>query len=142
MSAGRIDSYLFFNGKAKEAAEYYGNIFGVKPEITLMKDLPGGDRYDPAMVGHATLRFDENTSIMLSDNPLREVKIGDNFSMSWGTDSSDDFDRVWKAFLDNGAKVQTPVVSAFFAEKYGTLTDPFGVLWMLLYSTPEQMNII
>ncbi len=43
MSVGCIDSYLFFNGQAKHAAEYYRKIFGVKPEITLMKDLPGGD---------------------------------------------------------------------------------------------------
>lgn len=140
MSVGRIDSYLFFNGKAKEAAEYYAKIFNVNPEITLMKDMPGGERFDAAMVGHATLHFDENTSIMLSDNPLREVTIGDNFSMSWGTDSSEEFDRVWKAFGDNGAKVQMPVMSAFFAEKYGTLTDPFGVLWMLLYTKPGQTN--
>lgn len=138
MSAGRIDSYLFFNGQAKEAAEYYGKIFGVKPGITLMKDLPGGERFDPDSVGHADLRFDENTSIMLSDNPLREVKVGDNFSMSWGSDNAADFERVWKAFLDNGASVQMPVTSTFFAEKYGSVIDPFGVSWMLMYTKPED----
>lgn len=140
MSKGRIDSYLFFNGQAKEAAEYYGKIFGIKPGITMMKDLPGSENHDPDLVGHADLRFDENTSIMLSDNPLKEVKIGDNFSMSWGSDNAADFERVWKAFLDNGAKVGMPISSTFFAEKFGTLTDPFGVSWMLLYSTPEQMQ--
>ncbi len=83
MSVGHIDSYLFFSGQAKHASEYFGNIFGVKPEITMMNGLPGGAQNKPDEVGHANRKFDENTSMMLSDNPLREVKMGDNYSMSW-----------------------------------------------------------
>ncbi len=42
--------------------------------------------------------------------------------------------------MDNGAKVEMPINRTFFAEKSGTLTDPFGVSWMLLYNTPEQLQ--
>jgi PhnB protein len=43
----------------------------------------------------------------------------------------DDVDAVWERALAAGAEVRQPLADAFWGERYGQITDPFGHRWGL-----------
>jgi len=43
--------------------------------------------------------------------------------------STDDADAVWQRAIDGGAEVRQPLGDAFWGERYGQITDPFGHRW-------------
>ena len=43
----------------------------------------------------------------------------------------DDVDAAWQRALDAGAEVRQPLADAFWGERYGQITDPFGHRWGL-----------
>lgn len=44
---------------------------------------------------------------------------------------TDDVDAIWNRALDAGAEVRQPLHDAFWGERYGQITDPFGHRWGL-----------
>ncbi len=44
---------------------------------------------------------------------------------------TDDADAIWNRALDAGAEVRQPLHDAFWGERYGQITDPFGHRWGL-----------
>jgi PhnB protein len=44
---------------------------------------------------------------------------------------SDDVAALWQRAVDAGAEVQQPLHDAFWGERYGQITDPFGHRWGL-----------
>lgn len=78
-----------------------------------------------------------------------EIKIGDSIIMlgeeneQWGTKSPlstnglpqslhiyvDDADKAFQRALDAGATVRHPLEDAFWGDRYGKITDPFGHEW-------------
>ena len=47
------------------------------------------------------------------------------------TVSTDDADAVWQRAVEGGAEVRQPLAEAFWGERYGQITDPFGHRWGL-----------
>ena len=43
--------------------------------------------------------------------------------------ATDDVDAVWQRAIDGGAEVRQPLQDAFWGERYGQITDPFGHRW-------------
>lgn len=54
-----------------------------------------------------------------------------------------DVDAVWQQALDAGATVTMPLEDAFWGDRYGQLTDPFGHRWSLATpkTTPSEDQI-
>jgi PhnB protein len=44
---------------------------------------------------------------------------------------TEDVDALWQRALDAGAEVRQPLADAFWGERYGQITDPFGHRWGL-----------
>ena len=44
---------------------------------------------------------------------------------------TNDVDALWKCAVDAGAEVRQPLQDAFWGERYGQITDPFGHRWGL-----------
>jgi PhnB protein len=45
--------------------------------------------------------------------------------------TTDDVDGLWRRALDAGAEVHVPLEDAFWGERHGQITDPFGHRWGL-----------
>lgn len=43
--------------------------------------------------------------------------------------TTDDVDSLWQHALDQGAEVLHPLADAFWGERHGQITDPFGHRW-------------
>ncbi|HET7301060.1 MAG TPA: VOC family protein, partial [Oleiagrimonas sp.] len=63
-----------------------------------------------------------------SDSPPFEAPRG--FSVSLNVDSVAEAERVYTA-LAEGGRANMPLNKTFFAERFGMLTDRFGVPWMV-----------
>ena len=139
MNATHIKPYLFFAGRCEEALAFYGTVLGAEVEFSMKyKDSP--EPPPPGMVPpgyedkvmHATFRIGE-TTLMASDGCGEDPGFR-GFSLSLVLPTAADVDRVFAA-LAEGGKVQMPPTSTFWSERFGMVTDRFGMGWMV--TVPE-----
>jgi PhnB protein len=78
----------------------------------------------PILGGHLLMGTDAVESL---GHPLT---MGNNVHISLGPDSRAETDRLFKA-LAEGGKVSVPLQEMFWGAYWGSLTDRFGVHWML-----------
>ena len=77
------------------------------------------------------LRFGSSTVMLADEFPdmsvLSPLSIGGTATVLHL--STDDVDAVWQRAIDGGAEVRQPLAEAFWGERYGQITDPFGHRW-------------
>jgi PhnB protein len=112
-------------GDAAAAADWYKRILGAEERNRI--EVPGGKLMQLA------LRFGDS-AVMLADE-FPEAGVLSPLSVG-GTATvlhlyTDDVDAIWNRALDAGAEVRQPLHDAFWGERYGQITDPFGHRWGL-----------
>ena len=135
---GKIETYLFFAGNCLQAVNFYAKVWGIEPVVMRYKEDPTGGKesmVNPEWIMHASLQFG-STLLMMSDDFSGEVKMGENFMLSWTGESVDEVKRVWNAFVEAGAEVDLPLGETFWSPLYGMLKDQFGVGWMFQKAAP------
>lgn len=108
---------------AARVAEWYSSVFGAEERGRL--EVPG----DKLM--QLELWFGE-TQVMLADEfpdlgVLSPLSLGGTATVLHL--STVDADAVWRRALEIGAEVRQPLHDAFWGERYGQITDPFGHRW-------------
>src|ERR1700712_3422503 len=132
----KVEPYLFFNGRAEEAIEFYKRAVGAQVTMLLRyKEAP--ESPPPGMlppgsenkVMHASFTVGEST-VMASDGDCNGAAKMEGFSLSITAKSDAEAERVFNALLEGG-KVRMPLGKTFFSTKFGMLTDKFGLEWMV-----------
>jgi len=132
-----IQPYLFFDGRCEEAVEFYRRAVGAEVEMLLrFKDSP--EPPQPGMLApgnenkvmHASFKIG-TTTVLASDGRCQGRPNFQGFSLSLIVSDDASAKRLFAALLDGG-QVQMPLTKTFFAASFGTLTDRFGVSWMVL----------
>ena len=137
----QVQPYLQFDGRCEEALNFYKQALGAKIEALMrFKDAP--ERMDPKpendnKVMHSSLRIGE-TRIMASDGYCNGKPSFAGFSMSLLTPSRAEAERLMKA-LGDGGEVQMPVTETFFSTGFGMVKDRFGVHWMVVAPSKEEL---
>jgi PhnB protein len=135
MNSNPIQPYLLFNGRCKEALDFYGQALGAKVEFLMLykespAPIPGGKL--PAgwedKVMHATFRIGDNV-LMASDGCDTTPKFA-GFSLSISVPTEGEADRAFNALLEGG-QVTMPLTKTFWSPRFGMLTDRFGLSWMV-----------
>jgi PhnB protein len=108
---------------AARAATWYEAVFGAAERGRL--EVPSGK------LMQLELSFGD-TQVMLADE-FRELEVLSPLSIG-GTATvlhfaTADADAVWQRALDRGVAVRQPLHDAFWGERYGQITDPFGHRW-------------
>jgi PhnB protein len=136
MEGVTLNPYLFFSGNCREAMEFYKGVFGGTLNVQTYDEVPG--QQAGAMKGkvmHASLT-DGDAHLMASDSPQPDRLGTGKISLSLsGTDEQKlrtTFDR-----LAAGGKVTSALKKEFWGDIYGSLTDRFGVEWMVNISAPK-----
>ncbi len=125
--------YVFFNGNCAEAIDAYADIFGGKIVMTMpASDMPPEytvpeDRKDWIM--HAAVQIGDGV-LMASDDVTGEAGAMAGCSVIISLPSRDAakaaFDR-----LAEGGETEMPFEATFWSSGFGTLTDRFGIKWMI-----------
>ena len=135
-----IQPYLFFEGRAEEAIEFYKRALGA--EVTmLMRNKESPDAPPPGMlppgsgdkIMHASLTIGDAT-IGVSDGTVSGKPSFQGISLSLTAPSEADADRMFNA-LAKGGEVSLPMGKTFFSPRFGMVADKFGVPWMILVAS-------
>jgi PhnB protein len=142
----KIHSYINFGNRAEEAFRFYEQALGGKlTEIHRFGSMPqqGGFELTPEqknLVMHVGLELPDGqmimASVMIAGMGPQRVE-GNNISISVHPDSQQDADRIFNA-LAQGGTITMPIANQFWGDYYGSLTDRFGINWMVNYSDPAM----
>jgi PhnB protein len=125
--------YLHFDGRCKEAFEFYAQCLGGKI-VAMMSygEMPGHDvpAEQRSRIMHARLVAGDQV-LMGGDSPpsIRHEGIrGCSIAVQVGTAA--EAERLFAALAEGGA-VRMPLAETFWAVRFGLVTDRFGVPWMI-----------
>ncbi len=132
----KIEPYLFLDGRCDEAIDFYRKALGAQvqmlmrnrdsPEPSPPGTLPPGSE-DKVM--HASISIGDSM-LMLSDGYCSGQPSFAGFSLAIGAADVAQAEKLFSALADGG-KVQMPLGKTFWSPAFGTLTDRFGVGWMV-----------
>jgi PhnB protein len=129
----KLNTYLVFDGRCKEAFEFYAGVLGAKIESMLThRGTPAEGMVAPEWadkIMHARLSVGSSL-LMGSDAPPDRYKTPHAFSVNIGIDEVADAERIFHA-LSEGGKVGMPIQQTFWATRFGMVTDRFGIPWMI-----------
>lgn len=140
-----INTYLTFNGDCEEAFNFYQSVFGGEFSSQMRFDsMPPSDKFkipeeQAQKIMHMSLPMGD-TVLMGSDTFEAfgpPAQMGNNFSVSASMESKEEADKIFKA-LSEGGKVTMPLADAFWNSYFGSLTDKFGINWMVAYDYPAE----
>ncbi len=128
----KLNPYLNFDGKAKEAMEFYKTVLG--GELVMSTFAQAGMPVDPSegeKIMHASLITENGMTLMAADSPKEwAYTLGTHMSISLSGDDDTELQGYWDK-LSDGAHVDQPLVPAPWGDKFGMLTDKFGIRWMV-----------
>lgn len=142
----KIHAYLNFAGTAEAAFRFYGQVLGgTLTEIHRFGSMPPQDGFQLTpeqqnMVMHVGLELPDGQMLMASDmlEGMGPTRIeGNNISLSVHPSSRAEADRIFNALADGGA-ITMPIADQFWGDYFGSLTDRFGINWMVNYSEMGQ----
>jgi len=132
----QIQPYLFFEGRAEEAAEFYKRQLGAEVEM-MMRNKDAPEKPPPGMlppnsenkVMHMALKIG-GTTVLGSDGNCNGKPNFQGFSLSLTVRDEAEATKVFAALADGG-QVHMPLAKTFFSPSFGMLADKFGVGWMV-----------
>jgi PhnB protein len=126
--------YLFFDGRAEEAIEFYKQALGAEVQMLMRYKENPEPQYNPPgsaeKVMHACVRIGQGP-VMISDGNCQGKPAFLGFSLSYDAKDDADAKRRFNALADGG-QVQMPLEETFFARSFGMVADKFGVSWMII----------
>jgi PhnB protein len=129
-----VTPYLFLNGRAEEAIEFYKKNLGAEVGMMMrFKEGPPDHKPPPGAenkIMHACITIN-GTQVMLSDGECTGNANFQGFSLALDAKEPTDGDRMFNA-LAQGGQVRMPLMETFFAKRFGMLADKFGVGWMIM----------
>lgn len=143
-----VNIYLTFNGNCEQAFNFYKSVFGGEfPYIGRFKDMPPGEdaKLNPGeeeRIMHVSLPISKETMLMGSDTGgqwATGYKEGNNFTISIDTTSKEEADKLFNG-LSAGGRVTMPLQKTFWSDYFGTLTDKFGINWMVSLNETQQQQ--
>ncbi|MEU4693043.1 VOC family protein [Actinoplanes sp. NPDC023714] len=127
----RLNPYLSFNGNAREAVQFYRDIFGGELTVSTFGEFGMPDPGFQDKIMHAQLETPQGYTLMASDTPPgMEWNPGDTITVSLSGDAGDGLREAW-ARLAEGGTVKVPLEKQMWGDEFGHLIDRFGVPWMV-----------
>lgn len=133
-----VNPYLSFNGNTEEVFNFYQSVFGGELQIDRYKDLEdnmGATGDDLNKIANVALQIGAGTTLYASDmlKAFGQALIaGNNFSIQLETESIQETETLFNKLSDSG-EIHMPLMQTEWAEKFGMLTDKFGIKWMVYY---------
>jgi PhnB protein len=133
----RITPYLCVRD-ARRAIDFYKQAFGATESMRL--EQPDG------RIGHAELRIGEAPLMLADEFPEMNVRSPQALGGSPVTLHLyvEDVDAFARRAVAAGAKLVRPLADQFYGDRAGSLTDPFGHVWMVATHqedvSPEEMK--
>jgi PhnB protein len=136
--ATTLNPYINFDGKTRDAMEFYKSVFGGKLILNTFGEFKAArDPGDEDKIMHALLETDNGLKLMGADVPKgMAFNPGNNFSLSLSgeneTELKDYFDK-----LSAGGQITMPLEKQMWGDLFGIFNDKYGVTWMININSPK-----
>ena len=136
--AARLNPYIGFKDNARQAMEFYQDVFGGDLVLNTFGEFGAPGTPDADKIMHAMLETGSGFTLMASDTPPgMERNPGDNISISLSGDDADALRGYW-AKLSDGGTVTMPLEKQMWGDEFGMCVDRFGIPWMVNISQPQS----
>jgi PhnB protein len=132
-----LTTYLTFDGNCRQAMEFYKRCLGGELFLMPLSEAPGETPKNAKdLIMHANLR---NGSIALmasdtwGDHPFQR---GNNFSICISPESLAEAEKLFASLGEKGT-ITMALQDTFWGARFGTLTDQFGINWMVNFEKPK-----
>ena len=129
--SSRLNPYLTFDGDARQAMEFYRDVFGGELSVNTFAEFGQADSPVADRIMHAMLETDRGFTLMASDTPPdMEHRPGNNITISLSGDDAGELRGYWERLTDGGA-VTMPLEKQMWGDEFGMCQDRFGIAWMV-----------
>ena len=132
-----IQPYLSFEGRCEEAIAFYKQAVGAEVEMMMRfsdaPEQPPPGTMPPGSenkIMHAGLKIDGSAVGMTDGYCSGKAGQFQGVSLTLVTRDEQKAERAFSA-LAEGGQVMMPLAKTFFSKSFGSLTDRFGVSWMV-----------
>jgi PhnB protein len=134
--ASRLNPYIGYDGDARQAMEFYQQVFGGDLRMNTFREFGQADSPDADKIMHAQLETTSGYTLMASDTPTgMPFDSGSRISVSLSGDDADELRGYWEK-LSEGGTVTMPLEKQMWGDEFGMCTDRFGVNWLVNISQP------
>jgi PhnB protein len=119
MSTIQLTPFINFQGRAREAVEFYQKVLGGELEL---QAGPNG------RIGQARLEAEGVHIIATDGHPDYPAKVGENLALFLEGSDGPRLTGIFKA-LSQGGKVNMPLAKQPWGGQVGWLVDKFGISW-------------
>jgi PhnB protein len=135
--ASRLNPYIAFDGTARQAMEFYREVFGGDLRVSTFGEFGQQDSPDADKVMHAQLETDRGFTLMASDTPTgMQRNPGDTITVSLSGEDADELRGYWDKLSDGGT-VTMPLEKQMWGDEFGMCVDRYGVPWMVDIVQPQ-----
>ncbi|AWK75017.1 MULTISPECIES: VOC family protein [Rhodococcus] len=135
--ASRLNPYISFGGNAREAMEFYKEVFGGSLSINTFGEFGAPDTESSDKIMHSLLEADNGFVLMGADTPPgMPHNPGDNIAVSLSGDDADELRGYWTKLSENGT-VSVPLEKQMWGDEFGACVDRFGISWMVNITQPQ-----
>jgi PhnB protein len=130
----QLEPYLFFHGTCEEALNFYkrclgGEIIGLNRFAGSPMEREVEDGYQDKIM-HASFVAGDVKFMASDGRPGSPPDGDDDIALSLATNDAAEGERIFNA-LAQGGQVTMPLADAFWGGRFGSLTDRFGVQWLV-----------
>jgi PhnB protein len=128
----KLNPYVSFRDNAREAMEFYRNVFGGELSISTFKEFHASQSpSEDDLVMHSMLVTESGMTLMGADTPhAMEYRPGTNFSISLSGDNETELRGYWEKLAEGGTIIM-PLEKAPWNATFGMVTDKFGTTWLV-----------
>jgi len=123
-----LNPYIGFAGSAREAMEFYKDVFGGELQVNTYGDF--GQMETPDLLMHAQLETPSGFTLMAADSPDGSDRPDSDISISLSGDDEPELTGYW-AKLSDGGTITLDLAPQMWGATFGMCTDRFGVRWMV-----------
>lgn len=137
----QINAYVAFNGRCREAMNFYKECFGGELTLQTVGETPVASQCPAGMqdqVMHSALMAKDQILVMGSDMVEPDGFVqGNNISLTVNCGSEEEINTFFSK-LAEGGKIIRELKTEFWGGTFGALTDKFGIRWMLNYEKNKE----
>ncbi|ANB09797.1 3-demethylubiquinone-9 3-methyltransferase [Streptomyces ambofaciens] len=134
----RLNPYLSFDGDARQAMEFYEQVFGGTLALNTFGAFGMADSPQADNIMHGMLQTPSGFTLMGADMPPgEEYRPGNTFAVSLSGDDEAELRGYWEK-LSAGGSVTVPLEKQMWGDVFGMCTDRFGVPWMVNIGEPTS----
>ena len=135
--ASRLNPYLSFTNDARQAMDFYRDVFGGELTLSTFGEMGAADGGAADLVMHGQLETPSGYTLMASDTPAgMDRTVGTNVSISLSGDDGDAL-RGYFTKLAQGGTVTMPLEKQMWGDEFGMCVDRFGITWMVNIGQPQ-----